>query len=102
MSIGKLYKLNDEEFVATVNYRLQGGVPTNCWGELIPIEYIRIDDGGDYTIELEDNRKIRCNLKKRVNGAVTGIPCRYVYHFAGTDPLNWGAIISSLQKLGED
>ena len=88
MSIGKLYKFNDEQFVANVNYHLQSGTPTYWWGELTPIEYARIDDSENYTIELEDNRKIRCNLKKRVNRAVTGIPCRYVYHFAGTDPLN--------------
>ena len=84
MKIGKLYSFNDEQFVTDVNYQLQIEGPTNLWGELIPMEYGHISDGGSYTIELEDNRKIKCNLRKRVNVAVTGIPPRYVYHFVGT------------------
>ena len=83
MNIGKLYRFSGE-FVANVNYQLQGQAPTNLWGELIPTEYVRIGDDGSYTIELEDNRKIKCNLRKRVNRAVIGIPPRYVYHFVGT------------------
>jgi len=70
--------------VADVNYKLHGQALTNLWGELIPMECGHIGDGGGYTIELEDNRKIKCNLRKRVNRAVTGIPPRYVYHFVGT------------------
>ncbi len=83
MHIGKLYRLNDEQFVADINYRLLGDAPTNLWGELIPMEYVRIGDDGDYVLELDDSRKIKCNLKKRVNRAVIGIPPRYIYHFAG-------------------
>ncbi len=85
MNIGKLYRYSGE-FVVNVNYQLQGQAPTNLWGELIPMEYGRIGGDGSYTIELEDNRKIKCNLRKRVNRAVTGIPTRYVYHFVGTAP----------------
>ena len=84
MHIGKLYKLNDEQFVGYINYQLLGDAPANLWGELIPMmEYVRIGDDGDYALELDDSRKIKCNLKKRVNRAVIGIPPRYVYHFAG-------------------
>ncbi len=88
MSIGKLYKFSDEQFVANVNYRLDSETSINWWGELVPIEYGRISDVEDYTIELEDNRKSRCHLRRRVNRAVSGIPPRYVYHFMGTSPLN--------------
>jgi hypothetical protein len=80
---GKLYRFSGE-FVANVNYRLLGQASTHLWGELIPTEYGRIGDGESYTIELEDNHKIKCNLRKRVNGAVTGMPPRYIYHFVGT------------------
>ena len=88
MSIGKLYRFSDKQFVTNINYRLHSGALTNWWGELIPVEYGRISDGGDYTIELESNRKRRCHLTKRINCAVIGIPARYVYHFAGMEPLD--------------
>ena len=87
MNVGKLYRFNDKQFVTTVNYRLYSEGPTNWWGELIPMEYGCISDGGDFTIELEDNRKSTCYLKRIVNRAVSGIPPRYVYRFAGTDLL---------------
>ena len=87
MNIGKLYRSNDKQFVTNVNYRLHSEAPTNWWGELIPMEYGRISDGGYFTIELEDNRKNNCYLKKIVNRAVSGIPPRYIYRFAGTNPL---------------
>lgn len=47
--IGKLYRFSDEQFVADINYQLLGETLTNFWGELIPTEYVRIGDGGDYT-----------------------------------------------------
>ena len=87
MAIGRLYISNDKKFVAKVNYQLQNESPTNWWGELTLIDYARISDGGGYTIELEDKRKGKCYLKKRVNRAVSGVPPRYIYHFAGTGPL---------------
>ena len=87
MGIGKLYMPSDEQFVAEVDYNLQDESPTNWWGELILTEYRRISDGGGYIIELEDKRKGRCYLKKRVNRAVSGIPPRYIYHFSGISPL---------------
>ena len=87
MSTGKLYMSSDEQFEAEVNYQLQGKSPRGWWGELVLMDYRRITDGGGYIIELEDKRKGNCTLKKRVNRAVSGVPPRYIYHFAGTGPL---------------
>ena len=87
MGTGKLYSSNNEQFVVDVDYQLQHETPTNWWGELIFVNYMRINDSASYIIELEDKRKGRCYLKKRVNRAVTGVPPRYIYHFAGTGPL---------------
>ena len=83
MRIGKLYKFNDEQFVVDVKYKLLEETTTNYWGELVPAEWSRIGDVGDYMLELEDNRKIKCNLRKRVNRAVIGIPSRFIYYFMG-------------------
>ena len=84
MSIGKLYNSSDEKFVANVNYQFQHESPQRWWGELTFVEYVRIKDGSGFILELEDSRKGRCALKKRVNRAVTGVPPRYIYHFTGT------------------
>jgi len=83
MHIGKLYSFDNEQFIVDINYQLMGETPTNLWGELVPIEYARIGGVGDYMLELDNNRKIKCRLNKRVNRAVIGIPPRYTYHFAG-------------------
>ena len=56
MGIGKLYRSNDEQLVANVNYQLQSEALANWWGELIPVEYEHISDGGGYIIELENKR----------------------------------------------
>ena len=87
MNVGKLYRFSDKQFVTNVNYRLHSEESTNWWGELIPMEYGCISDSGDFTIELEDNRKSTCYLKRIVNRAVSGIPPRYVYRFEGRDSL---------------
>jgi hypothetical protein len=81
---GKLYHSINEEFIANVNYNFQHEEEYRWWGELTLIEYKQIKDGGGYIIELEDGRKSRCSLKKRVNRAVTSLPPRYVYHFSGS------------------
>lgn len=83
MHVGNLYKLEDEQFVAGINYQLMGETPTNLWGELVPIECAQIGVLGDYMLELDNNRRIRCHLRKKVNRAVVGIPTRYIYHFMG-------------------
>ncbi len=87
MSIGYLYKLSDSEFIGSVNYRLLHEEETNWWGELTLEDYVRLDDGDGYIIELEDKRMSQCHLKRIVNRAVSGIPPRWVYHITGTSPL---------------
>jgi hypothetical protein len=84
VSIGKLYNSIDEQFVANVNYQFQHTSPQRWWGELTFIDYVRIKDGSSFILELEDERRGRCTLKKRVNRAVTGVPPRYIYHFSGS------------------
>ena len=87
MGTGKLYSSSNEQFVADVDYQIQHETTSSWWGELVLVNYMRINDGAGYIIELEDKRKGKCYLKKRVNRAVTGVPPRYTYHFAGTGPL---------------
>ena len=86
MGIGKLYRLSDNQFVVNVNYHFNDESTTGWWGELTIIEYVRINDSEGYTLELEDKRKGRCRLKKRINRAVSGVPPRYIYHFTGAGP----------------
>ena len=84
MGAGKLYKVNDSQFVADINYQLfQHEAATNWWGELTLANCPRLNDGDVFVIELEDKRKSHCHLKKRVNRAVSGIPPRYTYHITG-------------------
>ena len=87
MSIGSLYKLSDSEFIGSVNYQLLHENETNWWGELTLEDYVRLDDGDGYIIELEDKRMSQCHLKRIVNRAVSGIPPRWIYHITGTSPL---------------
>ena len=83
MQIGKLYRFSDKQFIVDINYQLLRETLTNFCGELVPVEYACIGGGEDYMLELEDDRKIKCNLKKKVNRAVIGIPPRFIYHFMG-------------------
>ena len=87
MSIGSLYKLSDSEFIGSVNYQLLHEEETNWWGELTLEDYVRLDDGDGFIIELEDKHRSQCRLTKRVNRAVSGIPPCWVYHITGTSPL---------------
>ena len=82
MGIGKLYKASDE-FIVNVNYQFHDDSESGWWGELVPTEYRRFGDGDDYVIELEDGRKGRCSLKKRVNLATSSVPPIYHYYFRG-------------------
>ena len=83
MDIGKLYRLGGDEFIVNVDYQFHDESPVSWWGELVPKEYRRLSDGDGYIIELEDGRKGRCSLRKRVNRAVSGIPPLYHYQFKG-------------------
>ena len=88
MSRGKLYRLDDDQFVANIKYRLfRHPAATNWWGELSLIDYVPLNEGDRFIIELEDKRKSKCHLKKMVNRAVSGIPPRYVYHVTGFSPI---------------
>lgn len=82
MSTGKLYESHDEQLIAGVNYQFQHQATGRWWGELTLIDYVRIKDGSGYILELEDGRRSKVSLKKRVNRAVTSLPPRYVYHFS--------------------
>jgi hypothetical protein len=84
VATGKLYHASGNQFIANVTYQFQHESPTQWWGELTLIEYKRLNDGSGYILELEDRRKGRCALKKRVNRAVTSLPPRYIYHFTGS------------------
>ena len=89
MGIGKLYRFGDNQFVANVNYQIfEHPAATNWWGELTLVDYIRLDEGDMFIIELGDKLKSKCHLKKRVNRAVSGIPPRYVYHVTGFGPID--------------
>ena len=84
---GKLYRIGNEQRVDAINYQIHEDLveePAHWWGELTLIEYTRLKDGSGYILELEDNRKARCALKKRINRAVTSLPPRYIYYFSGT------------------
>ncbi len=87
MSIGKLYRISDGQFIAHVNYRmLNHDAATNWWGELTLTDYISLNEGDMFIIELKDKRKGKCYLKKMVNRAVSGFPSRYTYHVTGFSP----------------
>lgn len=89
MSVGRLYQSNDETFIAEVNYNFQHEESPRWWGELTLIDYVRVKDGSGFLLELEDGRRCKCSLKKRVNRAVTSLPPRYVYHFSGSGKFDY-------------
>ena len=83
MATGKLYKSGSGEFVANVDYRFYDKSEMGWWGELVLTEYKRPDESAPYVIELEDGRRGKCSLRKRVNRAVSGVPPLYRYQFRG-------------------
>ncbi|MFC1916032.1 hypothetical protein ACFLW4_04980 [Chloroflexota bacterium] len=88
MGTGKLYRFNDNQFVTDVSYQLfHHTAATNWWGELTLVDYVLLNEGDRFIIELEDKRKSDCHLKKKVNRAVSGFPSRYIYHVTGFSPL---------------
>jgi len=84
VSIGKLYRSDNKQFVADVDYNLFDKSPTSLWEELTLSECRRVDDGGGYMLESEDRLRYQCYLRKRVNRAVSGLPPRCTYHFTGS------------------
>ena len=88
MGVGKLYNHSDNQFLASIVYKLfTHPSATNWWGELTLIDNVRLNEDDRFIIELEDKRKSKCLLKKRVNRAVIGTPARYIYHVTGLSPL---------------
>jgi hypothetical protein len=86
--IGKLYRFSDDQFLTHVDYQIfEHPAATNWWGELILIDYIRLNENDLFVIEFEDKSKSKCQLKKRVNRAVSGLPPRYIYHVTGFSPI---------------
>ena len=68
--VGKLYSIYDGQAVATVDYRLYlelspEGHLSGWSGELVLSDSRRIRDGDGYIIELDDERKGRCSLRKK-------------------------------------
>ena len=87
MSLGKLYRVSDNQLVTKIKYQFHDESPTNWWGELTLNDYLRINENDGYIIESEDMRRGKCHLRKRVNRAVSGVPPRYVYQFTGSSAL---------------
>ena len=87
MRRGKLYIPGNEQSVVDINYVFHDKSATGWGGEFLLTEYRRLSDGGGYVIELEDGRKGRCSIQRRVNRAVTGAPPLYRYYFRGSGRL---------------
>ena len=86
MNLGKLYDYNGQK-LADVNYKYFNGISQNWWGELTLTEYQKIKEGDSYVIEMEDGKKGRCSLKKKVNRAVHGLTPLFCYVFNGNGKL---------------
>jgi len=89
---GNLYDANSGKLISMVSYRIQEelsieGTLERWGGELTLTDSVKVPDGDRFMIELEDKRKGRCSLKRRINRAVVLVPPRYVYLFRGTSPL---------------
>jgi len=89
---GKIYEANSENLISTVSYKIYEeltveGILEKWRGELTLTDSIRVPNGDKYMIELEDGRKGKCFLNRRVNKAVILVPPRYFYLFHGTGAL---------------
>jgi hypothetical protein len=85
MATGKIYDY-DGQFLAEVDYRCFDE-SQSWWGELTLTEFKRLRDGDSYIIVLEDGRKGKCFLRKKVNRAVYGLSPLYCYTFRGNGEL---------------
>ncbi len=87
MATGHLYNAVDGNMITQVNYRLIVDNDERWWGELVLSDYKRLKDGDSYLILLEDGRKGRCFLRKKINRAVQGLSPLYCYIFTGNGEL---------------
>ena len=79
---GRIYKDSGEQPFADVNYQLF--VEENGWqGELILTRKDIIRDGEVFLLEIDDGRRGKCALRKKVNKAVMGMPVRYFFALNG-------------------
>ena len=83
MSIGKLYRSSDNQFLTHVKYQLLYSNPNSWAGELIPVNGSDITDGSGYLIELTDKMKRPCTLKS--GRTVRGRSPYKVYRFGGSN-----------------
>jgi len=89
---GTLYEVYSDEPVAKISYQIHEefdlvGSLRKWWGELTLAENVEIREGDRYVIELEDKRKGKCRLKRRINKVVVEVPSRHLYLFQGSEPL---------------
>ncbi|MFH1003736.1 MAG: hypothetical protein V1780_06295 [Chloroflexota bacterium] len=89
---GKLYDTMTDELISTVSYTInedlgRDGKTRKWWGELTFIESVRIAEGNRYRLQLADNRRGQCALRRRTNKAVISVPSRFFYMLQGTGPL---------------
>ncbi len=87
MAIGHLYSAHDGNLLVEVNYRLIADNDNGWWGELVLADKKPLKEGDSYLILLEDGRKGRCFLRKKVNRAVQGLSPLYCYIFRGNGDL---------------
>ena len=88
--IGILYDKEINQAISKVSYQLIETDPTKYtkkkwWGEFYASKEIK--RSGIYRIELEDGRKGKCFLKKKVNRAVYGLSPLFCYTFRGNERL---------------
>ena len=85
---GKIYKdeINNDTPFADVNYNIMAD--DGRWnGELIMARKDVVKDGQLFILELEDGRRGKCSLRKKVNKAVMGMPVRYFFALNGVGNL---------------
>ena len=85
MATGKLYDY-EGQLLSEIDYKCFDE-SENWWGEFILEEFRRLKDGDGYIIVMEDGRKGRCFLKKKVNRAVQGLAPLFCYTFKGNGEL---------------
>ena len=85
MDIGKLYRIEGDEFLVKVDYQFHDESPASWWGELVPKEYRRLSDGDGYMIELEDGRKGECVVCVELDESAA---VRLLAGHVGLHPLN--------------
>ena len=89
---GKLYEARSEKCISEASYKIyeevdESGILIRWTGEITLTTETCVGNTNTYMLELEDNRKGRCSLRRRINRAVTLLPPRYVYHLYGNGQL---------------